>query len=43
MKKVLIVLLTLLMTLAISGCGENNEPADISQIPQVMMFEMYKN
>lgn len=43
MKKILIILLTLVLTLAISGCGENNELADISQIPQVMMFEMYKN
>lgn len=43
MKKLFCILSVLISVMSFSGCGENNELADISQIPQVMMFEMYKN
>lgn len=43
MRKLFCALLAIFAALTFSGCGENNEPADISQIPQIMMFEMYKN
>lgn len=50
MKKVLIVLLTLLMTLAISGCDkgmESIESVDISRpsemIPEIMMIKVHQN
>lgn len=46
MKKVLIVLLTLLLTLAVSGCDEGMESiksVDISQLPEIMMIKVHQN
>lgn len=43
MKKLFCIILALISALTFSGCGKNNEPPDISKIPQIMMFEMYKN
>lgn len=43
MKKLFCIILALISALTFSGCGENNEPADVSKIPRIMMFEMYKN
>ena len=46
MKKVLIIMLTLLLTLAISGCDEGMESiesVDISQLPEIMMFKVHEN
>lgn len=43
MKKVLIVLLTLVLTLIVSGCGKETESVDISQIPEIMMIKVHTN
>ena len=43
MKKLFCIILALLTALTFSGCEKNNEPVDISKIPRIMMFEMYRN
>lgn len=40
MKKILIILLTLLLTLTISGCGESVEA---SRFPEILMIKVHQN
>lgn len=43
MKKVLIILLTLLLTLTVSGCDKGTDSVDISQLPEIMMIKVHTN
>ncbi|MDE6732001.1 MAG: hypothetical protein K2J77_03905, partial [Oscillospiraceae bacterium] len=46
MKRVLIVLLTLLLTFAFTACDDGTEiieSADISQLPEIMMIKVHEN
>ncbi len=43
MKKVLLVLLTLFLTLTVSGCDKGTDSVDISQLPEIMMIKVNTN
>lgn len=43
MKKLFCIIFVLVSVLTFSGCVKDEEPADVSKVPRIMMFKMYEN